>query len=210
VSLTPRQTMTINSRRQWAIAALALGMSIGCNAAPPATTREHLGTVNLPTDDAILQTVYDQVDSLDLCDGFFQPEVAAVESRVYRLGDGPALVEVLCAQAAYQGVYAYVTYDSDGTVRSLSLEGFYPDATGQFVRSQQVTVGGLTTLDTDQRLLTVFSKARGLGDCGSLATYRWTGAELELATFRYQACSDSPNDAAATFNNPNTFPQIYP
>jgi hypothetical protein len=160
---------------------------------------------SLPADEVILQTVYDQVESLDLCNGFYQPEVAQAESRVYRVGDR-ALVELVCANAAYQSVYAYVAYQPDGSWQPLSLDVFYPDETGQFVRTSEGTVGGLATFDPEQGLLTVFSKARGVGDCGSLADYRWSGGELELETFRYQECSDSGEE----FVEPADYPQIYP
>nr|WP_242024746.1 DUF1176 domain-containing protein [Leptolyngbya sp. FACHB-60] len=189
----------------------------GCNTPPapipetssspptePGTDPESADT--LPTNEVILQTVYDQVESLDLCNGFYQPEAAQAESRVYRVGDR-ALVELVCANAAYQSVYAYVAYQPDGSWQPLSLDVFYPDETGQFVRASEGTVGGLATFDPEQALLTVFSKARGIGDCGSLADYRWSGGELELETFRYQECSDSPEENLV---EPANYPQIYP
>jgi hypothetical protein len=160
----------------------------------------------LPSDDVILQTALDQAESLDICDGFYQPEVAAAESQVYELGN-QALVELVCAQAAYQLVYAYGVYQPDGILQPLTLDGFYPNQAGQFERTSEPTVGGLATFAPEQELLTVFSKARGLGDCGSLAEYRWTGSELALETFRYQECSD---DLAEEFVDPINYPQIYP
>jgi hypothetical protein len=162
--------------------------------------------VPLPADDVILQIVLAQAEDLNLCDGFYQPEVAEAESQVYRLDDR-ALVEVICARAAYQLVYAYGVYQPDGTLQPLQLDVFYPTETGLFERTSEPTVGGLARFDPEQNLLTVFSKARGLGDCGSLADYRWTGTELELETFRYQECSDNP---AEEFVEPGDYPQIYP
>jgi len=159
----------------------------------------------LPADDVILQTALDQAEALDMCDGFYQPEVAEAESQVYPLGDR-ALVEVTCARAAYQLVYAYGVYQPDGTLQPLSLDVFYPDPTGQFERTSEPTVGGLSTFEPEQNRLTVFSKARGLGDCGSLAEYRWTGDELELETFLYQECDDT----AESFIEPADYPQVYP
>ena len=67
-------------------------------------------------------------------------------------------------------------------------------------------MGGLSTFEPEQNRLTVFSKARGLGDCGSLAEYRWTGDELELETFLYQECDDT----AESFIEPADYPQVYP
>ncbi|MBE9109848.1 DUF1176 domain-containing protein [Nodosilinea sp. LEGE 07298] len=200
---------------RWSASAALLLIAIaGCNApqpsdqpsgsAAPGATTDPAAESNLPADQVMLQTVVDQAEARDFCDGFFQPEVAA-ESQVYRMGDR-ALVELHCARAAYQSVYTYVAVQPDGTLQPLPLDLFYPDQAGQFVRSREATVGGLTTFDPAQGLLTVFSKARGLGDCGSLAEYRWTDGALELATFRYQACSDSPGE----FVDPADYPQVYP
>lgn len=197
------------NQTNWRGAVAALGMIAiaGCNK-PPADSGaapEPVVESPLPTDEVILQTIYDQVESRDLCDGFFQPEVAQTASRVYAMGD-LALVELVCAQAAYQSVYAYAVYQADGSWQPLTLDVFAPDGTGGFARSSQTTVGGLSEFDPDLGLLTVFSKARGLGDCGSLADYRWEGGELELATFRYQDCSDSPGELV----DPADYPQVYP
>jgi hypothetical protein len=156
----------------------------------------------------LIPLVLAQVEEQDLCDGFFQPEVAETESQVYFLGNR-ALVEVLCAHAAYQSVYFYGVMDSDGTLTPLALDGFYPDEAGNFQRVSEPTVGGLASFDPSQGQLAIFSKARGLGDCGSFATYGWTGQDLALETYRYQACNDDPN-AMAMAPDPEDFPQIYP
>ncbi len=181
--------------------ALVIGAIAGCNSpetSPPAE-------VTLPPAEVILQTVYAEVESLDLCDGFLQPEVAQADSQVLVMGDR-ALVEISCALAAYQVVYAYAVYHPDGLVQPLSLDVFYPDDAGEFGRSSEATVGGLADFDPEQGRLTIFSKARGLGDCGSLADYRWSGGELQLETFRYQSCSATAED----FVDPADYPQIYP
>jgi hypothetical protein len=71
------------------------------------------------------------------------------------------------------------------------------------------TFGGLANFDPSQGQLTIFSKARGIGDCGSFATYGWTGEALALETYRYQACNEYPNSVQTT-PAPENFPQIYP
>ncbi|MBE9139893.1 DUF1176 domain-containing protein [Nodosilinea sp. LEGE 07088] len=116
------------------------------------------------------------------------------------------MVEIVCARAAYQLVYTYGVYQPDGTLQPLTLDVFYPDEAGQMTRTSDPTIGGLADFDGASAELTVFSKARGLGDCGSLAEYHWTGRELELLTYRYQECMD----AAADFIKPADYPQIYP
>lgn len=190
---------------------LLLTAIAACNAPPPSGSVEPAATADPASEQvvrgsgAILEAVIDQVDARNLCDGFYQPEVAATESLVYRMGDR-ALVELQCAKAAYQSVYAFVAVQPDGTLQPLTLDLFYPNESGQFERTSEATVGGLASFDPETSLLTVFSKARGVGDCGSLAEYRWTGDELELATFRYQACSDSPGELV----DPADYPQVYP
>lgn len=193
------------------LAVLLFTAITGCTTPPPSGSADPAATADpatesdLPSDEVILQTMIDEVEARDLCDGFYQPEMATAESQVYRMGDR-ALVELQCATAAYQSVYAFVAVQPDGTLQPLALDLFYPNESGQFERTSEATVGGLTSFDPETSLLTVFSKARGLGDCGSLAEYRWTGSELELTTFRYQACSDSPGALV----DPADYPQVYP
>ncbi|PSR15687.1 hypothetical protein C8255_21770 [filamentous cyanobacterium CCP3] len=205
-SLGDTAVRQINLSQTMLTAALLMAIA-GCNMPPPSESASLEATAesDLPADEVILQTVLDQAESQDICDGFYQPEVAEAESQVYRLGDR-ALVELQCATAAYQSVYAYVAVQPDSTLQLLALDVLYPDQAGQFERSSEATIGGLTSFDPETSLLTVFSKARGLGDCGSLAEYRWTGSDLELATFRYQECSDSPGELV----DPANYPQVYP
>lgn len=198
-----------STQQQQVIAALVVLAIAGCNA-PPASDPEASSpaaaeSVELPPEPVILQAVYGEVESLDLCDGFLQPEVAQADSQVYIMGDD-ALVEINCALTAYQVVYAYAVYSAAGLVQPLTLDLFYPDETGELVRSSAATVGGVADFDPEQGLLTIFSKARGLADCGSLANYRWSGGKLELETFRYQACSAT----AEEFLSPADYPQVYP
>ncbi len=195
----------------WRWSALALLLAtLGCQATPPAAQTSGDGAMEtaLPPEEEILQTALAEAEASDWCDGFFEPEVAASSSQVYVVGDR-ALVEVLCANAAYQSVYAYAAMSPDGTLQPLTLDMFYPDDGGNFQRVSEPTVGGLADFDASQGQLTIFSKARGLGDCGSLATYRWTGQALDLETYRYQTCNDDPNSPQTT-PDPANFPQIYP
>lgn len=199
--------MTVSPWR-WSMLALLLA-TVGCQSStpdsPPSQAFREDAAMAWATDADLLPSVLAQVEAMDLCDGFFQADVAAAESQVYPLGDR-ALVEVLCAHAAYQSAYAYAVVFPDGTLEPLTLDVFYPDEAGNFQRVSESTVGGLTTFDPSQGELTVFSKARGIGDCGSFATYRWTGQALDLETYRYQDCTETPETAP----DPASYPQIYP
>ncbi|QQE65679.1 hypothetical protein GFS31_23670 [Leptolyngbya sp. BL0902] len=194
---------------RWSLLALLLA-AVGCQSAPlgspsaPSSGGETVA-VDWASDADLLPAVLAQVEDLDLCDGFFQAEVAAAESEIYPMGDR-ALVQVLCAHAAYQSVYAYAAVFPDGTLEPLTLDVFYPDGAGDFQRASEATVGGIVNFDPSYDELTVFSKARGLGDCGSFAVYRWTGQALDLETYRYQDCTDTPERAP----HPATYPLVYP
>lgn len=195
----------------WRWSALVLLLAnVGCQTTPPSAPNSGDGDVETtwPAREEILQAALVQAEDSDWCDGFFEPEVATEGSEVYMLGDR-ALVEVLCAHTAYQSVYVYAALSPDGTLEPLTLDMFYPDDGGNFQRVSEPSAGGLADFNPEQGQLTIFSKARGLGDCGSLATYRWTGQALNLETYRYQACTDVPQEPQ-TAPNPENFPQVYP
>ena len=99
-------------------------------------------TAALPTDAAILETVQDRAEELNICDGFWNPEVVQSYSQVYAV-EGQTLVEVVCDILAYNAVFAYLTYEPDGTIRPLSFDGFYPDETGEMVRTSETTISEL-------------------------------------------------------------------
>lgn len=180
-----------------AIALLLLTLS-SCTTEPPQSANGQ------STAEEILQSALAEADSQDLCGEFFQPEFAAAESQVYPSEDS-TLVEIACTLTAYQGVYAYAASFPDGQLQPLALDVFHADGTGQFVRTRESTLAGLTTFEPGSSTLTVLSKARGLADCGSWAEYRWTGSQLELVEFRYQVC-----DASEELIDPADYPQIYP
>ena len=48
--------------------------------------------------------------------------------------------------------------------------------------------------------LTYFDKGRGLGDCGDLATWRFTGSEFQLASFAsLDRCGGATSDYWPTY-----------
>ena len=94
----------------------------------------------------------------------------------HALGDGRTLYLVQCDQAAYQGVYvAMETGPGDGPARLLRFP--MADADGGRVsrRDDDSLVGDMQFNETD-KTLTVLTKARGVGDCGSYAVYGFDAA----------------------------------
>jgi hypothetical protein len=131
---TEENEMTQSKQVGGAIAATLILTVMGCTQPAPSTSTETPPSDasaesveapaierELPADDVILQTVLNQVESADLCDGFYDPEVMYADSQVYAVDD-TALVEIVCSRAAYQLIYAYAIYQRDGTVYPVMLD----------------------------------------------------------------------------------------
>ncbi|MFE4106747.1 DUF1176 domain-containing protein [Almyronema epifaneia] len=158
--------------------------------------------------DEIIQAVYARADELELCDGYLQEETLD-DSEVYVLSSGQYLVQFLCNLAAYQGVYEFLVYQEEGTevtITPLPLDMFIADETGQFSRISESTIAGLPSFDPESQILTNFSKARGLGDCGAFSRYQWNGEGLELIEYREKECDSEETP----FIEPQDYPQVYP
>ncbi|MGF1460915.1 MAG: DUF1176 domain-containing protein [Leptolyngbyaceae cyanobacterium] len=188
----------------------SLGVFSGATAAEaaieqPAIAEDTPATSELPPEDVIVRSVLEEVQRTDQCNGFYDPNIALTQSQVLWIGNS-VLVEVVCTLTAYQLIYTYSAYASDGSILPLPLDTFYRDEAGGFERSNTLTLAGLADFDHNRNELAVFSKARGLGDCGSWAAYQWTGMEFVLTTFRYQVCGDSAGEYVA----PTDYPQVFP
>nr|HML56486.1 DUF1176 domain-containing protein [Solidesulfovibrio magneticus] len=92
------------------------------------------------------------------------------------LGDGRTLYLVQCDQAAYQGVYAAMeTGPGDGPAKLLRFPTADADG-GRVIRREDDSLVGDMQFDETNKTLTVLTKARGVGDCGSYAVYGFDAA----------------------------------
>lgn len=92
------------------------------------------------------------------------------------LGNGRTLYLVQCDQAAYQGVYAAMeTGPGDGPARLLRFPTADADG-GRVIRREDDSLVGDMQFDETNKTLTVLTKARGVGDCGSYAVYGFDAA----------------------------------
>jgi len=92
------------------------------------------------------------------------------------LGDGRTLFLVQCDQAAYQGVYvAMETGPGDGPAKLLRFPTADADG-GRIIRREDDSLVGDMQFHEADKTLTVLSKARGVGDCGSYAVYGFDAA----------------------------------
>jgi hypothetical protein len=128
------------------------------------------------------------------CERSFQPaseQDAGV--TIYPLEERISLVEVVCLVAAYQRTQIYLTLDERvSPERSRLLE--FPTYTLQPGRSwaaEQVTeLMGIPEFDASTHELTLLTKFRGVGDCGSRARYGFEAGEPVLREFLGKAECD--------------------
>lgn len=157
--------------------------------------------------DDIWQYLYSSAEELGICEGDIDPSVSQDMSSVYRINEQQYLVEFLCFLGAYQGNYEYLVYDTTPTgvtVKSLSLDIFEPNDFGKFTSTNVSSISGLPDYEPEKQLLTVFTKYRGLADCGSLAKYKWEESEFKLLEYRVKEKCDG------TYLEPDQYSQVYP
>ncbi len=129
------------------------------------------------------------LDWSDSCEeGFdrFDPRWSGVQ--VYPL---PAkfVVEVACARGAYQGSQIYYYIDEDPRARRIEPIRFRDlRGTGRGCEPYH-REGRHRTVGIPAELI-VFNKFRGLGDCGSLSTYKLDGGRARLQSFKLKAVCD--------------------
>ncbi|MBU2134918.1 MAG: DUF1176 domain-containing protein [Alphaproteobacteria bacterium] len=102
----------------------------------------------------------------DILDLGIDPEVA-------RLGEGRIFWGMVCSRGAYNVIYRlFLTNEAGGDVRALELD--YP---GGEATSELMNI----SYDPKTRTLMNFDKGRGLGDCGALTQWVWTGQRFDVA-----------------------------
>ncbi|MEM9216141.1 MAG: DUF1176 domain-containing protein [Cyanobacteria bacterium P01_F01_bin.150] len=155
----------------------------------------------------VLAEFYNQADALEVCPEHFDTEISQRSSFAYTVNGDDAIVEIQCFLAAYQGAYEYWFYqttESGGEFMPLSFDTYTKSESGELSRIQMRELGGLPTYDPAKETLTIFTKYRGLSDCGSYSEYQWQGSEFELVTYREKPNCDG--NAIA----PTEYPQVYP
>lgn len=135
--------------------------------------------------------------------------------RFLDLGQRHALVEVACARGAYQEARRYFLLDLDGPqpeATALSLPSRALDDDGQWQPVELPEIAGDASFDKKRRTLTVFARARGLGDCGTRGTWRVDVAQkrLVLVELLGRDCDAEPDQAPPFERWPRLFPPARP
>lgn len=128
-----------------------------------------------------------------VCADSFDLAAAQRASVAYPVDRQTYFVVVQCFLAAYQGNYEFFLYSPNAKsnpVRRLTLTEFTETQPGQVTKVESSSIGGLPTFDPKQRLLTIQTKYRGIGDCGSTARYRLDQQSLKLVDFKAKFACD--------------------
>ena len=94
----------------------------------------------------------------------------------YPLARGVSLIEVTCLMGAYQGTYRYYIYDETripAEAEALEFEVGNPDKLleGRFAPEKSMELIGTPAFDSKKKELSILTKTRGVGDCGSYTVY---------------------------------------
>lgn len=125
-------------------------------------------------------------DSLDMT-------AAQRASRAYQVNEQTYFVMVQCFLAAYQSNYEFFLYSPNAKsngVKPLTVSEFTQNSAGKPEKVESPSIGGFPTFDPKQRILTIQSKYRGLGDCGATGRYRLENNTLKLLNFKAKFACD--------------------
>ena len=123
----------------------------------------------------------------------------------FRLGRQEYLVKVACWSGAYQPGFLFMYYDerNPSSVRPLKLKGYESeDDDGKSLAYS--LIDGLDTFHEKNKVLEIFSKYRGPGDCGRFVRYKFVGARPVVLEARERDCDERirrPSD-------PRSWPRI--
>lgn len=116
-----------------------------------------------------------------------------------KLSGGKMLYLLPCFAAAYNVVYRVYVFDKrypDELKRSIFAA--YSDAAGWYGKDDLINA----QFDPETKTLIAFEKARGVGDCGSIAKYRWSDIGWRMIEYRYWGKCDGTR-------MPEDWPVIY-
>lgn len=130
--------------------------------------------------------------------------------------DHHVVMEFLCSLGAYQGSYQYAVLDMSNPeayqVKWLTIPQYtFEDKAANGHVEDALTVSGLPEWnDKDSTQFSLFSKSRGIGDCGSVSKYRLTNDySLELTQVKARDCDNEhmPSEDEEIF--PEQWPVVY-
>jgi hypothetical protein len=147
-------------------------------------------------------------EQLGICqDEGFDPDLSKKASEVYRVGENTYLTKFLCTMSAYQPVQEYYLYKRTNDapiVATLPITYFYRDPNGKLIEQSERAIAGLADYDPTTQTISLYTKDRGLGDCGSLGFYQLKGDELVVTRVL------AKDECDGNYVEPENYPQVYP
>lgn len=152
----------------------------------------------------VITTIYSLQEELNLCEKERDKGISPEAAEVYPLDREKYLVEILCFMGAYQGNYQYLLFfPHNSTVKKISFTTFTMQLENRRL-TNSFTLVGTPHFELEKKTLSVYSLARGLGDCGSFARYRWEDFGFKLLEYRSKSKCDGK------YLPPEEYPLIYP
>lgn len=148
--------------------------------APPART----GAAAPRAVPAEVRRLYNADVAKDLCDSDL---ARSAKPDIHRLDARTVLFGFPCLQGAYQGSTAYYVTSDTASPRAQRIRlprppvrpG--PDQPREPAPPAHIVTGDDFSADLGE--ITEFAKGRGLGDCGTTGTWRWTGSGFALTSY---------------------------
>jgi len=111
-------------------------------------------------------------------------EDAIGEQQSFDLGDGKKLFLVSCWSAAYQSGSIALVSEGAAPPRLLTFQTWDGKRFVPFASLSEAD------FDADKKTLSSYHKGRGIGDCGSMGEWTWTGSDFKLAKYFYKEKCD--------------------
>lgn len=124
-------------------------------------------------------------------DSTMNKETAGLE--FYNLSEKQYLIEVICTFGAYQGFQVYSYLDetkSPADAKLLTFPAYGSKDENKLEKKETEELWGVSEFDFKTKQLTILNKFRGLGDCGTLATYGFHGGDVQLKELRAKLTCD--------------------
>ncbi|HEY9886656.1 MAG TPA: DUF1176 domain-containing protein [Vampirovibrionales bacterium] len=157
----------------------------------------------------IINTILNGRDEIKACVGDGYEENASQElSQIYKLPNNNYLVQLVCFMAAYQPVQEFYLYEEKpngkkAIVASLDLQGLHKNKKGQLIKTKYRAIAGLINYKDETKTLSIWTKDRGLGDCGTFSTYKLENEKLVLQELKQK------NNCDEEYTEPENYLSIF-
>jgi len=176
----------------------------GCQKATLQNSEPNSFTISDQEKQDIVTKIFNNQKDIGLCNQERDQSLSNDSAEIYALSQNQYLVEILCFLGAYQGNYQYLLYNPmDSTMEKISFATFR-DNPQDLRLTNTFTLNGMPEFDDIEKTLSLHTKSRGLGDCGSFAFYQWENNQFTLKEYRYKS------DCDGVYLPPEEYPLIYP